>query len=189
MRKLKPVLILLVIQLVIAITLPLIKPVSDLVIRTWGEEYIIDISHSDSFVIYGVDEPRLVGRICYNPDYDIYYNFDNCNYAVIEPDENGLYRISELVKKKPEGKSYLGGINPGGYMRYIRYEQALSQELIDADSNSENPLFNSYSDKEQINPDYKITARIFIFKGKARLDTFLVDGVEIEKFLGYQAIS
>ncbi len=181
MRKFKPVLILLAIQLVLAIILPFINPACDYIIRTWGEEYIIDIS--EPLIINGADEAIISGDIYCNPKYDIIYFYHDHDYAVIEPNENGLYGITELREEKPEDKLYLGGKNPGGFRPYYRFTQKFNLELLEEDMNSENPLFDPYSDKEQINSDYKITARIIIFKGKARLDTFLVNGVEIEKFL------
>ena len=94
MRKLKPVVILLSIQLVIALSLTLINPVSDYVIRRKGTEYTFAVEEAwltGDFVSYVEANCYIEFRFVYDR-----FEYHPENYAIIETDENGISYISSL---------------------------------------------------------------------------------------------
>lgn len=174
MRKSKPVITLLSIQLVLAVALALVNPVNDYIIRTKGTEYTFAVHESwltGDFVNY-------VEANCY---LDFGFDFDRFDYhsepyAVISTDKNGLSYISELSETPPENGDWVGTEEePFDYVCYyssdkIDYELIENTDLFDSNS-------FDFSDK------YEITVRVSVYKGKTVLNAFLVNGVEIGEFL------
>lgn len=176
MRKSKPVIILLSIQLVIALSLALINPVSDYVIRRKGTEYTFSVEEAwltGDFVNY-------VEANCY---IEFRFDFDRFeyhpeNYAIIETDENGISYISKLSEIPPENGNWLGTEEKEFDWFCCYSSNKLDYSLIEnAFKNID--LFEDFS----FSDSYEITVKVSVYKGKAVLNSFLVDGVEIEEFL------
>ncbi len=175
MRKSKPAVILLLIHLAIALSLALINPVSDYIIRQKGTEYT-----------FAVDEAWLTGDFINYIEANCYlefrFGFDRFeyhpeNYAIIETDENGISYISALSETSPESGDWLGTEEkPFDWFCYYSSDK-IDYELIEnAFKNID--LFDDFNFLDS----YEITVKVSVYNGKAVLNSFLVDGVEIEEF-------
>lgn len=177
MRKSKPVIILLSIQLLIAVTFALINPINDFIIRTKGTEYTFATQEA---ALYGdfTDFVEIQCHIKYGFDYDRFEYYPE-QYAIIETDENGISNISALSDVKPENKDWLGTEKkPFGF--YNWYTQKLDYELYEKGVKN-----TSFFDRSSLtfSDEYDITVNVSVYKGKAVFNEILVDGVEIEKFI------
>lgn len=176
MRKLKPVVILLSIQLVIALSLTLINPVSDYVIRRKGTEYTFAVEEAwltGDFVSYVEANCYIEFRFVYDR-----FEYHPENYAIIETDENGISYISSLSGTPPENGDWLG-TEEKPFDWYCCYSSDKS------DYEAFKKAFKNTDSFENFNfsDNYEITVKVSVYKGRAVLDSFLVNGVEIEKFI------
>ena len=175
MRKSKPVIILLAIQLIIALSLAFINPVCDFIVRKKGTEHTFSVD--DAW--FTGDFVNYLEANCY---IDFRFNFDRHNfhpenYAVIATDENGISYISALSETKPENGDWLGTEDKDfGYFCYFSSEK-LDYDLIEAAFD-----INPVSDFE-LSEKYDITVSVSVYKGRAVLNKFLVNGIEIEDFI------
>lgn len=176
MRKIKPVIILLSIQLAIALTLALINPVSDFIVRKKGTEYIFALEES-----YLTGD--FVNYIQVNAYIKLIFEFDRFeshsqDYALISTDENGISYISSLSDEKPENGNWLGSKAKTFDYYYLLTSDKIDYELIENSFISQDLFYEfEFSDK------YEITAKAYVYNGKIVLDSFLVDGVELKEFL------
>lgn len=184
MRKSKPVIILLSIQLIFSVAVALINPVTNLIVRTFGTEHIFETSE---VLYYGnLDDETIINcRIKYGFEYDRFeyvYGVSE-RYAVIGTDENGLSYISSLSHSKPESGDYLG-TGKYTYPWYDNFEKAVDSNLFKKVFSINPPMF--HDEDLTLHPDYKFTVKVHIYKGTAILDEVYVNGVELDEFLKNQ---
>lgn len=177
MRKLRPVAILLAIQLVIAVSLALINPIDDFIVRKYGTEYIFATSKA---YLTG-DFSEYVNIIC-----KLKYDFDEskyeAEYAIIDTDENSLAYISEASDTKPEGKDYLNMDGHAvGYVSYFTSED-VKLDLIDIETKE---LIAEHLWKDNLNllDGHEVTVSISVYKGKAIANEFYIDGITAEEYI------
>ena len=176
MRKSKPVIILLAIQLIIALSLAFINPVCDFIVQKKGTEYTFSVD--DAW--FTGDFVNTLEANCY---LDFRFDFDRHDFhpethAVIATDENGISYISALSETKPESGDWLGTEEKAfDYYCYFSSEK-LDYDLVEA------AFFNTdlLSDFE-LTENYDITVSVSVYKGRAVLNKFLVNGIEIEDFI------
>ena len=90
---------------------------------------------------------------------------------------NGISYISSLSETKPECGDWLGTEEKS--FDYFCY---FASEKLDYDSVESAFDINPVSDSE-LSEKYDITVSVSVYKGRAVLDKFLVNGTEIEEFL------
>lgn len=181
MRKSRPVVILLSIQLAFTVVIALINPLTNLIIRTFGTEHTFETSE---VLYFGNAEDDLIFycHIKYGFDYNRFeYEYGiSERYAVIDTDENGISYVSSLSHEKPESGVYLGSLKHT-YPWYDNFEKAVNPKYSDVIFNSDPPVFDG--ETLEVNPEYKFTVKAHIFRGMSVLDEIYVNGVELEKFL------
>lgn len=177
MRKSRPVAILLAIQLIIAVSLALINPISDYVIRKFGTEYIFATSKA---YLTG-DFSEYVNITC-----KLKYDFDKskyeAEYAIIDTDENSLAYISETSDTKPEGKDYLNMDGHAvGYVSYFTSDD-VKLDLIDIETRE---LIGDYLFEDNLDflDGHEVTVSISVYKGEAVVNEFYVDGITAEEYI------
>lgn len=177
MRKAKPILILLSVQLLIAVSLALVNPISDYIVRTKGTEYTFATEAAE---IYG-DYEDFVEIHCpvkHGFDKEKAYDYYDRQYAIIEADENGLSYISALSDNPPESGVWLG-TEKDSFHHYNWYYKRIDYNLYKRAEESTDFLaakMSGFSD------EYEITVSVFVYKGKAVLNEIRVNGVAIEEF-------
>lgn len=181
MRKFRPVAVLLAIQLGIAVSLALINPITDYVVRRYGTEYIFATKEA---YIHG-DFSEYVNITC-----ELKYGFNEgeygdiqAEYAIIDTDENSLAYISEISDTKPEDKDYINmeGFAVGAVSCYSSDDIKLNNISPEAKEIITNILFydkfNSFFDGHEVN------VSISVYKGKTVTNEFYVDGIEAEEYI------
>lgn len=176
MRKSRSVIILLSIQLIIALSLALINPVSDYVIRRKGTEYTFAVEEAwltGDFVSYVEANCYIEFRFGYDR-----FEYHPENYAIIETDKNGISYISKLSGIPPENGDWLGTEE-----KPFDWFCCYSSDKLDY-----GPFKNAFKNIDlfedfNFSDNYEITVKVSVYKGKAVLNTFLVDGIKIEEFL------
>lgn len=176
MRKSKPVIILLTIHLIIALSLALINPVNDFIIRKKGTEYTF--ASSEAYLTG--DFVNYLEANCY---IDFRFDFDRFEYhtekyAVIETDENGISYISAITDTPPENGDWLGTKEKPFEYFYCFTTDKIDYKIIE-NSFVSSDLFEDF----EFSDKHEITVNVSVYKGRAVLNAFLVDGVEIEEFL------
>ena len=178
MRKAKPILIVLSVQLLIAVSLALINPVSDYIVRTKGTEYTFA---TEAAGIYGdyEDFVEIQCPIKHSFDKEQAYDYYDKQYAIIETDENGLSYISALTDNPPESGDWLG-TERDSFHHYNWYNKRIDYNLYRIAEGSTDFLAAKISG---LSDEYEITVSVFVYKGKAVVNEIMVNGVEIEEFL------
>lgn len=176
MRKPKPVVILLSVQLIFAIALAFVNPVKDYLIRKNGTEYTF--ATQEAFLTGNfIDSVTAECHIKYGFDYDR-FEFYPQPYAIIETDENGLAYISALSDTPPESGDWLG-TEKNHFYCFNFYSKELDFNLY------ENALKNTdlFDESFEFSDKYEITVNISVYKGETVLNAILINGVEIGEFL------
>ncbi len=169
MRKAKPVIVFLTIQLVIVIALSLINPVEKSIIRSKGELLTFDLPYVNVYTM------TLEGDIEIY-DYDLPEEGLPAYYGVVKTDDNGFSYIRDISTEKPDTNCYI----KGDYLSDFCIVYDVSDELNRKINESEHNLID---DDFNISREYVCTARAYVYKGKILVKDFLVDGVKIEEFL------
>ena len=176
MCKSKPVIIFLSIQLIIAVSLALINPAKDFIIRQKGTEYTFSVDDAwftGDFTEYVEANCFLDFRFDFNR-FDYYTE----SYGIIETDENGVSYIASLSHTAPESGNYLGTEE-----KYFGHWGYYSSERIDCSIAEKKLGYPAWSEDYNFFADHEITVRISVYKGETVLNAFLVDGVEIEEYM------
>ncbi len=183
MRKSKPVIILLSVQLIFALLLAAYNPTKDFVIRTFGTEYIFAV---ENLAYYGnfIDDMQLHCYIKSEIPEDYAHPMANGRYGIIETDENGLYYISLSTDQKPENDKYIKSKGDGVFYFGSPY-MVIDCETFELGETTDPPLF--IRENLTTSTEYEITASAYIFRGQIRLKEIYVDGIEIIKFLTTQS--
>ncbi len=177
MRKVKPIIIVLSIQLLIAVSLSLINPISDYIVRSKGTEYTFATEGAE---IYG-DYTTFIELQCpikHSFDKDLTNYYDK-QYAIIETDENGHSYISVLSDNPPEKGDWLG-TEKDSFHHFNWYNKKLDYNLYRMAEESTDFLAAKLTG---MSDEYEITVSVFVYEGKAVLNEIQVNGVEIEDFL------
>ncbi len=181
MRKLRPVAILLAIQLVIAVSLALINPITDYAVRKYGTEYTF--ATKEAFI--NGDFSEYVYITC-----ELKYGFNEgeygdiqAEYAIIDTDDNSLAYISGISDTKPEEKDYLNmeGFAIGAVSCYSSDDIKLNNISPEAKEIITDILFydkfNSFFD------GHEVTVSISVYKGRTVANEFYIDGITVEEYI------
>lgn len=182
MRKRRPVIILLCIQLAFITFLSAYNPIKNLVTRTFGTEYTFEV---ENLAYYGnfIDDMELHCQIKTEiPDY-YDHALVNGKYGIIETDKNGLSRLSVTTDQKPEGNNYIKSKGDAIFYFTSPY-MTLEYEIFELGETIDPPLF--IRENLTTSSEYDIAAVAYIFKGRILLKEILVNGVEISEFLTNQ---
>ncbi len=178
MRKFRPVAILLAIQLIIAVSLALINPINDYIIRKKGTEYT-----------FATQEAYLTGdfssyveincRLKFGFDYNRFGYYPE-EYGIIDTDKNSLAYISELSRTKPEGKDYLGTDKKSyAYISHFTSDE-IKLDLISFETKNVDFLL----DKDLgFLDNHEVTVNVSVYKGDAVVNEFYIDGIKAEEYL------
>ncbi len=181
MRKFRLVAILLLIQIVIAVSLALINPITDYVVRRYGTEYIF--ATQDAYLTGDFSE--YVSITC-KLEYGFYegeYEAVQAEYAIIDTDENSLAYISDVSDTKPEDKDYINmeGFAIGAVSYYSSDEIKLN---IISSETKEIITDILFEDKLDTFFDvHEVTVSISVYKGKAVTNELYVDGITAEEYI------
>lgn len=179
MRKAKTILIVLSIQLLIAVSLSLINPISDYIVRIKGSEYTFATEYVEHYGDF-TDFVEIQCPIKHGFDKELTYDYYDKQYAIIETDENGLSYISELSDNPPEKGDWLG-TEKDHFTHFTWYSQKIDYELYEKKAEE---LFVDFDWKsKRLSDGYEMTVNVSIYKGKAVLNEIRVNGIEIEEFL------
>lgn len=179
MHKFKPVAILFVIQFVVAVSLALINPITDYIIRKYGTEYTF--ATQETFIGGDFSEyVDITSQLKHGFDESKYSDIQ-AEYAIIDTDENSLAYISEISNTKPEEKDY---INIDGFAGAVSYYSSddIKLNIISTETKEIindimiNDKFNSFFD------GHEVTVSISVYKGKTVANEFYVDGIEVEEY-------
>ena len=175
MRKSKPVIILVAVQLAFLLILTASPFISDALVKCFGEKITFRINDVAEF---GIGSNRVH---CYlyenalNPDYvnPEYINNYSLRYAKIETDENGIAHIGEACYNKPDGL-YLGNIvHNKNY--YDSFDYKLPEGFY-------HPGIDLFPDGWQADSSYSVTADVYILMGKLVPKQLYINGIPIEEF-------
>lgn len=182
MRKSKPVIILLSVQLVFALLLAAYNPTKDILIRTFGTEYTFAVEH---LAYYGnfTDDMQLHCNIKSEIPDDYAHPLANGKYGIIETDENGICYISLSTDQKPENDKYIKSKGDGVFYFDSPY-MAVDYKTFELGETTDPPLF--ITSNLTTSTEYEITASAYVFHGQIRLKEIYVDGIEIIEFLKTQ---
>ncbi len=180
MRKFRPVAILLSIQFIIAVSLALINPITDYVVRKYGTEYTF--ATKEAYLTGDFSEyVAIISKLKYDFNESEYEDVQ-AEYAIIDTAENSLAYISDVSNTKPKEKNYINmdGFAIGAVAYYTSDEiklDSISPEArkIITDVFFEDK-FNSFFD------GHEVTVSISVYKGRAVANTFYVDGIESEEY-------
>ena len=176
MRKSKPVVIFLSIQLIIAVAFALVNPIKDCIIRQKGTEYTFSVDEAwftGDFTEYVEANCFLDFRFDFNR-----FDYYDENYGIIETDKNGISYIARLSHTAPENGDYLGteekDFGYWGYYSSERIDYSLVEKKLD---------YSVLSEYDDFFANCDITVRLSVYKGETVLNSFLVDGIEIEEYM------
>ena len=180
MRKFKPVAILLAIQFTIAVSLALINPITDYIIRKYGTEYTF--ATQETFIGGDFSEYVYITSQLKHDFGESKYSDIQAEYAIIDTDENSLAYISEVSNTKPEDKDYINmeGFSVGAVSYYTSDDIKLN--IISSETKEiitdilTNDKFNSFFD------GHEVTVSILVYKGRTVANEFYVDGIEVEEY-------
>lgn len=173
MRKRRPVIILLCIQLAFTLILASTENAKDIIIRILGTEYIFDV---DYLACFGDFNSEVELRCGLGKDFP---EDSKGTYGIIETDENGLSYLSEATYDKPQGKNYIK--SEGDYLFHIdSLTKAVDINHFKMAQTANPPLFDS---RLKAADEYKITVSVSILYGQIVLNEIYVDGVGFSQFL------
>ena len=177
MRKAKPILAVLSVQLLIAVLLTLVNPVGEYIVRTKGTEYTFA---TEAVEIYGdyEDYVEIQCPIKHSFDKNQAYDYYDRQYAIIEADENGLSYIAALSDNPPESGVWLG-TEKDSFHQFNRYYKRIDYNLYKKAEESADFFDTKVSG---FSDEYETTVSVYVYKGKAVLNEIRVNGVEIQEF-------
>lgn len=181
MRKFRPVAILLVIHIVIAVSLALINPISEYIIRKHGTEYTF--ATQEAYLCGNFSEyVNISCRLKYGFNEAVYGDIQ-AEYAIIDTDENSIACISEISDTKPETKDWLDmdGYSVG-YISYYNSDE-LKLDLFSTETQEiiTDALFNDKIDS--FFDGHEVTVSLSVYKGQSIVNEFYVDGIKAEDFI------
>ncbi len=180
MRKSKPVIILLSVQLIIAVALALINPITDYIIRKYGTEYTFATQNA---YLTG-DFSEYVNITC-----KLKYGFNDIDfsgiknvYAIIDTDANALAYLSELSGKKPEDKDYLDVDGFAVETVSYYYSKDIKLDLISTET-KEIIMDSLWEGEINLLDGHEVTVSLSVYKGKAVANEFYIDGITAEEYI------
>lgn len=179
MRKRRPVIILLCVQLVFTLLLASTETSKNLIIRNFGTEYTFEV---ENLAYYGNFRDTMELHCEIKSEIPDIYNHAliNGRYGIIETDENGLSRLSVTTDKKPHGNTYIK--SKGDAIFYFDTPHMdIDYKVFELGETTDPPLFIRHN--LTTSTEYEITASAYVFKGQIRLKEIYVDGVELIDFL------
>lgn len=179
MRKRRPVIILLCIQLVFTLLLASTETSKNLIIRNFGTEYIFEV---ENLTYYGNFRDNMALHCEIKSEIPGIYDYAPVKgrYGIIETDENGLSCLSVTTDKKPDGNTYIK--SKGDAIFYFEAPHMdIHYEIFRLGETTDPPLFIRHN--LTTSTEYEITASAYVFRGQIRLKEIYVDGVELIDFL------
>lgn len=177
MRKSKPVIILVAIQLAFLLIMTLIPYVTDVTVKSYGDVYTFEIQET---YLYGGDEIFLDCNLKIPSDFS---DFFAKRYASVETNENGISYLSEFSDEKPNG-IYIGN-RSHSKNNFVHF----NYELPSDSTFKNNTVF--FPDGWMFTNDsaYTVTADVYIFKGYLLPKNLYINGIPIEEFSGKEDIN
>ena len=173
MRKKLPILILISIQLIFAVSLTAIKPVTEWLIANKGEEFIFEVegvsAHYDEWADIAYIYAPIKGT---TPPYR-----EECKYGIIETKENGKSFISNVSENKPKDKPYLKSKYNFLSEKAEVFNGEISQDLYFE-------MFSYYGGEYVVTAeDLDFTIKATVYKGEIRTHGILINGIPIEEYI------
>lgn len=173
MRKKLPILILIAIQLIFALSLTAIRPVKEWLIENKGEEFIFEVEGVSAHY----DEWAGTAYICApvkgtTPPYS-----EGCRYGIIETKENGKSFISNVSENKPKDKPYIKSKYDFLSEKTEVFNGEIPQDLYFE-------MFSYYGREYVVTADgFDFTIKATVYKGEIRMHGILVNGIPIEEYI------
>lgn len=178
MRKKAPIIILIAVQLVFALSLTAVKPVKEWMIYNLGETFTFEASHMH---VYYDD---FHGTIDFYADIKTEYDSEYAvigKYGIISTDKNGISKISEVSQSKPRNQPYIKSFYEPFVISSCPFHSEISPEAYEAlDFEFE---YLSIFDTKVAKSSHDITVKATVYKGEFRYLGIFVDGIPIEDFI------
>lgn len=176
MRKKAPIIILIAVQLVFALSLAAVKPVKEWMIYNLGETFTFEASHMHVYYddFYGT----------FYADIKIEYDAEHAvvgKYGIISTDKNGISKISGVSQSKPRNQPYIKSFYEPFSINSCSFHSEISPEAYEAlDFEFE---YLSIFDTKVAKSSRDITVKATVYKGEFRYQGIFVDGIPIENFV------
>lgn len=173
MRKKLPILILIAIQLIFALSLTAIRPVKEWLIENKGEEFIFEVAGVSADYDEWANTAYIYAPIKgTTPPYR-----DGSKYAIIETNEKGLSAVTGFSEKKPKNKPYLKAKYDFFTEKIEIFNGEIPQELY-------YEMFTYYGGEYVVTADgFDFTIKATVYKGEIRMHGILVNGIPIEEYI------
>ncbi len=173
MRKKLPIIILISIQLIFALSLTAIRPVTEWLITNKGETFIFETDNISA------DYDKYAGTaFIYAPIKGTSPPYrDGSKYAVIETSESGTSAVTGFSQKKPKDKPYIKSKHDFFSEKAEIYNGDFSQELFFE-------MFSYYGGPSVVTAEnLNFTIKAIVYKGEIRMHGILVNGIPIEEYI------
>lgn len=176
MRKRAPIIVLITVQLVFALSLTAVKPVQEWLIYNQGETFIFETDRLTAHYNYFNGEFSLSAEIKHDYDTEI---AAVGKYGIIKTDENGISRISGIASEKPDNSPYIESFYDWFVINGFWYSGTISPEAFE----SMEFEFTQDGDGTVSKSNRSITLKAIVYNGKIRHQGIFVDGIPIEEFI------
>lgn len=183
MRKKAPIIILIAVQLVFALSLTAVKPVKEWMIYNLGETFTFE---TERLIVYYDD---LNNTIDFYADIKIEYDAEHAvigKYGIISIDKNGISRISGISQSKPRNQPYIKSFYEPFVISSCPFHSEISPEAyeslcVEFGYCAEKDLFGG--DIMEAKSSHDVTVNTIVYKGEFRYLGIFVDGMPIEDFI------
>ncbi len=171
MRKAKPVIILLAIQLAFLLILTSTPYIRDALIRAYGDVYTFEIEEAN---LFGNDYEYVDCTLKYRPEiaYDLIGGSPE-QYASVETDKNGISYLAEVSNEKPDGAHIGNEIRNKNFYDHFNYE--LPENFFYDNS-------DLFPDGWRLDNSYSVTADVYLYEGYLLPKQLYLNGTPIEEF-------
>lgn len=183
MRKKAPIIILIAVQLVFALSLAAVKPVKEWMLYNLGETFTFETSR---LLVY-YDE--FYGTIAFyadiKEDYDSEYGVIG-RYGIISTDKNGISKISEVSQSKPRNQPYIESFYEPLVISSCSFHSEISSEAyeaLDFELDYHGAGLLGFDTMAIAKSSHDITVKATVYKGEFRYHGIFVDGIPIEEFI------
>ncbi len=181
MRKKAPIIILIAVQLVFALSLTAVKPVKEWMIHNLGETFTFEASYMHAYYDEANGELDLYAEIVTEHDTE---HAVIGRYGIISTDETGISRISGFSQKKPRNQPYIKSSFEPFSISSCSFHSEISPEAyeaLDFEFESQAGMFGF--DDKIAKSSHDITIEATVYKGEIRYLGFFVDETPIEAFI------
>lgn len=183
MRKKTPIIILIALQLVFALSLTAVKPVNEWMLYNLGETFTFETSR---LLVY-YDE--FYGTIDFYADIKEDYSTGHGvigRYGIISTDKNGISKISEVSQSKPRTQPYIESFYEPFVISSCSFHAEISPEAyeaLDFEFDYHGASLLGFDTMAIAKSSHNITVKAIVYKGEFRYQGIFVDGIPIEEFI------